>query len=91
MTNIVNRDTDAMRQFAASLDRFCLSISSSAQDLLSSCFDASDMMRDDSGQQAIHALESLVKDIMGQIDVAERVAENLRYSAKLVEESEALL
>ena len=91
MNRIIDRDSDAMRQFAASLEQFSSDLSYTVGDLLASCYDASDMMRDDSGQQALYLLMDIAEDIKVQISAANRVAENLKISAKLVEDSDELL
>lgn len=91
MNRIIDRDSDAMRQFAASLDRFSSDLSYTVGDLISSCYDASEMMQDESGQQALQVLMGIAEDIKVQISAANRVAENLLTSAKLVEESDELL
>lgn len=91
MNRIIDRDSDAMRRFSSCLDQFSSDLSFTVGDLLASCYDASDMMRDESGQQALYLLMSIAEDIKVQISAANRVAENLCISAKYVEDSDELL
>ena len=91
MNQVIDRDSGQLRHFAESLSQFCQDIDSIADRVCARCGEASGMMRDDSGQEALRLLSAIAEDLRAEAVVAQRLAENLNLSAQFMEESETYL
>lgn len=91
MNRVIDRDSGQLRHFAERLAQFEQDLGSIADHTAALCGDASGMMQDDSGQEALRLLTSVVEDLRAEATVALRLSENLIRSAQLMEDSETLL
>lgn len=80
-----------MHLFSSKLNEFCSEMESTISDFRNSCDQASDMMRDESGQRAIRILMSLSEDLYCEIGKARELSQSVLKSAELIEDSDNLL
>ena len=88
MDKTIDRDSDAMRSFSKYLEYFSDETDFYCSDLRCNCSAASDLMKDETGEQALSIIAGLAENIVVQIYAARELSERLLKSAELVEESD---
>ena len=88
MDKTVDRDSEEMRSFARFLEYFGDETDFYSSDLRCNCSAASDLMRDQTSEEALSIIVGLAEDIIVQVYSARELAERLRKSAELVEQSD---
>ena len=91
MNDIIERDSDSMRHFAISLKQFSTDLTSVVSDLKACCYEASDMMQDETGQEALYVLLSLAENLLKATFWANDLSDRIKKSAELIELSDTLL
>jgi len=80
-----------MRRFSDSLTQFSCDMHFITGHLANACSDASDMMQDKTGQDALRLLMGFVEDMRASTMIAENLADNIIVSATLIEESDTYI
>lgn len=88
MDKVIDRDSDAMRSFSKFLEYFSEETDFYSSDLRCNCSAASELMKDETGEEALSIIVGLAEDIVVQVYAAKELAKGIIKSAELVEESD---
>ncbi len=91
MDHMVNRESIAMKAFAAQTQEIADSMEDVCSHLRQLLQDANDYMQDESGQEALSIVEELIEDTSKTTVQMRTLANQVKRSADLLEESDTLL
>lgn len=91
MNHIVNRESEAMKSFSSESYNIANEMEDVCSHLRQMLYDANSYMQDASGQEAISIVEELAEDTMVIVSFMRSLADQIKKSADLLEESDTLL
>lgn len=91
MNHIVNRESDAMKTFSSESYNVANEMEYVCSHLKQVLYDANCYMQDKSGQEAISIVEELIEDISVAVGFVRSLADQIKKSAELLEESDTLM
>lgn len=91
MNHIVNRESVAMKDFSSEWKNIANEMEDVCSLLRQKLYDAGSYMQDASGQDALSIAEELVEDTTIAVSYVRFLADRIKKSAELLEESDALL
>lgn len=91
MDHIVNRESVGMRTFSSESCNIADELEDVCSHLKQELYTANSYMQDGSGQEAIAIVSDLVEDTMVAVSFIRSLAEKIKKSAELLEESDTLL
>ena len=91
MDHIVNRESGAMKSFSSVSDGIADEMETVCTHLKQLISEAGSYMQDRSGQSAIRILEELVEETLQTMSRIRLLADRIKQSADLLEESDTLL
>ena len=91
MNHIVNRESVAMKTFSSEFYNIANEMEDVCSNLKQMLYDANSYMQDESGQEAISIVEELVIGTSVAVSYMRSLADQIKKSAELLEESDALL
>lgn len=91
MNHIVDRESVAMKTFSSEAYNIASEMEDVCSHLRQMLYDANSYMQDHSGQEAISIVEELVEDTSVVLSFIRSLANQIKKSAELLEESNMLL
>ena len=91
MNHIVNRESVAMKIFSSESYNIANEMEDVCSNLRQMLYDANSYMQDASGQEAISIVEELIEDTSVAVSFIRSLADQIKKSAELLEESDTLL
>lgn len=91
MDHIVNRESVGMRSFVCESYNIANELEDVCSHLKQELYAANSYMQDSSGQEAISIVSELVEETMVAVSFVRTLADQIKKSAELLEESDALL
>lgn len=91
MNHIVNRESVGMRSFASGSYNIANELENVCSHLKQELYAANSYMQDRSGQEAISVISELVEETIVAVNFLRTLAGQIKKSAELLEESNALL
>ena len=91
MDHVVNRETAAMKGFSSQSCSIADEMEDVCSHLRQLLYAANDYMQDQSGQEALSIVAELVEETMAMADSMRCLAQRIKRSAELLEESDQLL
>ena len=91
MNHIVNRESEGMRSFSSASYTIANELEDVCSHLKQELYTANSYMQDASGQAALTIVSELVEETMVAVAHIRSIAEKIKKSAELLEESDTLL